>query len=119
VPTALQVAHRFYNAHALANLAVGFQREAAGGDLSGVRVALGRYDTVDIGDCSGTCIGPSCTFLTLFMTVLTLFNKSLMQHPAAYLHAGSTRYSVGPCIKYLGCSSAKPLPGKWQDAQDE
>ena len=46
----LQVAHRFYNSHALANLAVSFRREAAGGDLSNIRVALGRYDTLDKGD---------------------------------------------------------------------
>ena len=50
MPNTSQVAHRFYNSHALANLAVSFRREAAGGDLSRVRVALGRYDTLDIGD---------------------------------------------------------------------
>ena len=60
MPNASQVAHRFYNSHALANLAVSFRREAAGSDLSRVRVALGRYDTLDIGDAPA----PSWNILT-------------------------------------------------------
>ena len=50
----LQVSQRFYNSHALLNMAV-YLPATNDNVIAGVRVAVGHFDTTDMGDCA--CLG--------------------------------------------------------------